>query len=297
MNHLAKPVRLGYAKRMERNNREAKKHQRYTPRPPWRPGSVYEKVECKSPKWPLRRPTKEEAEGRKLIPIRGNSLYALRITKAKPFVEVVSMKQRWHSRIKPMDVLTSSRLPIGYHTVHLHEKSRGNAKTLYLHRLLAEALYGRLPTGTNVCHLNGDREDNMVENLVIATPKENQHHRYIHGTSLGAIRSKSVAIKIAEEYWSGSNMSAISRKFGCSRPTVKSIMTGKSWSHLAMRQDHRNRRIGSANPNSKLNERQVVIMRRMHKSGNTIKSLSRIFGVSPKTASMIVYGLLWKQVL
>ena len=296
MNHLVKPVRLGYAKRMERNNREAKKHQRYTPRPPWRPGSVYEKVECKSPKWPLRRPTKEEAEGRKLIPILGNSLYALRITKAKPFVEVVAMKQRRHSMIKPMDVLASSRLRIGYHTVHIRSRQCDSPKTTLLHRLLAEALHGRIPAGTNVCHLNGDREDNRVDNLAIATPKENQHHRYTHGTCRGAIRSKSMALKIAEKYWSGSNMSAISRNIGCARSTVKNLMTGKAWPHLGIKQDHRNRKFGSANPNSKVNEQIVLTMRMMWRHGFTVKHIAKMFQLSKVTTNRIVRGLLWKQV-
>lgn len=46
-----------------------------------------------------------------------------------------------------------------------------NGKSVYLHRVVAEAFYGA--SDMQVDHVNGDKQDNSIENLEYVTAKEN----------------------------------------------------------------------------------------------------------------------------
>lgn len=54
----------------------------------------------------------------------------------------------------------------------------------YVHRLVAEAFVGPCPDGYQCAHLDGDPSNNAASNLQWVSPKENQSHRVLHGTSL-----------------------------------------------------------------------------------------------------------------
>ena len=64
----------------------------------------------------------------------------------------------------------------GYRQVQLYESGVGHNHKV--HRLVAEAFIGRDPERDQVNHLNGDKEDNRVENLQWCTRSENTRHAY-----------------------------------------------------------------------------------------------------------------------
>ena len=68
----------------------------------------------------------------------------------------------------------------GYPAVNI--RNNGKGKVAYIHRLVMLAFIGPRPDGLYVCHNNGDRTDNRLQNLRYDTPSENSYDRCRHGT-------------------------------------------------------------------------------------------------------------------
>lgn len=85
-------------------------------------------------------------------------------------------------------VLKPSRTKAGYLTVNM--RLFGERSTHTVHRLVAAAFIGKIPEGMDVCHNNGFREDNRLENLRIDTRAGNLKDRIAHGTAYSKVCRK-----------------------------------------------------------------------------------------------------------
>lgn len=65
---------------------------------------------------------------------------------------------------------------VGYPSVVL-----GRNNTKMVHSLVAEAFIGKRPAGFDVCHKDGNKENNCVTNLMYASRATNNHQASFHG--------------------------------------------------------------------------------------------------------------------
>ena len=79
----------------------------------------------------------------------------------------------------------------GYVRVGVKGVERGTYKSLLGHRVVWQMVYGEIPSGMEIDHINGNRSDNRIENLRIVTPTENARN---HGISK---RNKSGVVGVA----------------------------------------------------------------------------------------------------
>ena len=65
------------------------------------------------------------------------------------------------------------------------------------HRYIWEKHFGAIPDGVQIDHINGDRADNRIENLRLATPAQNAQNR------LGANKTNKLGVKGVQQLPSG----------------------------------------------------------------------------------------------
>ena len=74
--------------------------------------------------------------------------------------------------------LKTQRRKDGYYSVKL-----GRWKRARLHRLILESFGGPCPEGMECRHLDGDRSNNVLNNLAWGTRSENRADQVLHGTA------------------------------------------------------------------------------------------------------------------
>lgn len=123
----------------------------------------------------------------------------------------------------------------GYHRVHLCY--HGKQQTFMVHRLVLEAFVGSCPEGCETRHLDGNPDNNHLENLCWGTPKENANDRKRHyKTSNGVYRNskytKEQVLCVVELYNKGSSIADIAMGTGMSFDCVSGIVHGRTWGHM-----------------------------------------------------------------
>ena len=93
--------------------------------------------------------------------------------------EIFSYKNHVRHILKPyVDKRT------GYGTIVLPTKlNKRKQVRKYIHRLVLETFVGPCPKGTQCRHLNNDKLDNRLSNLIWGTQKQNQLDRWTHHTN------------------------------------------------------------------------------------------------------------------
>lgn len=107
----------------------------------------------------------------------------------------------------------------GYIGVQLWKEGKIKNKTL--HVLLLETFVSTRPKGMQVCHNDGNKLNNRLDNLRWGTPKENAADRLKHNgkpCTKKLTKKEKAALKIA--LLNGESRASITQRFGVHRTTV-----------------------------------------------------------------------------
>lgn len=120
--------------------------------------------------------------------------------------------------------------------------------SIRVHRVVAEAFLGKCPDGYVVNHKDGDKTNNMPENLEYVTPSQNNQHALDTGLRHPAnmkdkaprgekhykskITDKDVRKILQLRKETGYGCRRLAKITGISYGTIDSILMGKSWKHI-----------------------------------------------------------------
>lgn len=197
----------------------------------------------------------------------------------------------------------------GYHLIGI--RVNGKCYVKQVHRLVADAFIPNPENKPQVNHINGNKDDNSVNNLEWVTAKENILHAI--KTNLKPVGEKSYLAKITEkqaieisELLVENKLSVpeICKKCKVSYSTVNDIKRKKSWKSLTEKYDFTKHTIksktgtfGSKNNLSTINEDKVEKICGMITSNNlSLSEIAKIMGVTYKIVQNIYNGSTWKAV-
>lgn len=136
-------------------------------------------------------------------------------------------------RIKRTKILTQQTTRRGYLEVKI--SISGKTKTVLSHRLIAEAFLGDGKRLT-VNHLDGNKQNNRIENLQFCTDSENKHHAtklglYERGSNrYNSKLTESAVLEIRSN--STDTHSALAKKYKVTQPIITRIKKRQTWRWL-----------------------------------------------------------------
>lgn len=116
---------------------------------------------------------------------------------------------------------------------------KGKYKKRMIHRLVALTYLDNPDLKPQVNHIDGNKENNNLENLEWVSPKENIRHAIKTGlidcrgerSSVSVLREEDV-IYIYNQCLNGHSRADLARKFNIAETTIWNIITRQAWKHL-----------------------------------------------------------------
>lgn len=195
----------------------------------------------------------------------------------------------------------------GYRTISAKIIKENRGTVFMIHRLVAIAFIPNPENKPQVNHLDGNKQNNRVENLAWATASENVAHSHKIGLCRVGERhykaklTEADVLEIRRRYYAGeASQNAIAHELGMDSSTISDLVQGKTWKHLPFQarpvSESKNFR-GCMNPNAKLHEGIVRQIKRDLSSGKYLQTeLVKKYRVSKNTISQISLGKLWAHV-
>ncbi len=121
----------------------------------------------------------------------------------------------------------------GYWRVSLSRESK--IKYIYVHRAVAWAFIGPQEKGIEVRHINGDSQDNILENICYGTKSENIADAKRHGTfpllenRPGAKLTRDQAIEIV---YAKGTLTEIAKNYNVGSGVIRQVKMGETWASV-----------------------------------------------------------------
>jgi hypothetical protein len=128
---------------------------------------------------------------------------------------------------QPQRVLRPGRTSGGHRYVILRRDQRSHP--MRVGRLVAQAFIGPAPAQSVVLHLDGDVDNNRVENLAYGSPGDARGH---HVSISRAKVTPAQVLEIRQRRAVGEAARSIAAAFGIASQTVNGIYRGDSWRHV-----------------------------------------------------------------
>ena len=155
---------------------------------------------------------------------------------------VESLPRTCNAKLGSLRSIRSRYLKLGRHRdghVQVELNLKGEAKKMYVHRLVLEAFIGPCPEGMECRHLNGVPWDNRVENLCWGTPAENKADQFLHGGSCTGENNPNVKLMESEVRMirrlrddEGMTLRALAKRYGVTKTMFGAIIKRKNWKHI-----------------------------------------------------------------
>ncbi len=106
-----------------------------------------------------------------------------------------------------------------------------DGKKYYIHHLVLQAFVGEKPLGHECDHINSNKQDNTLINLQYLTRAENRSHK---GSAHGMAKLSEKLVKAIKKLVAkGFTQKDIADLYEVSASTISSIITGRTWTHVA----------------------------------------------------------------
>ena len=144
----------------------------------------------------------------------------------------MASSRRLHTKWVLMPEMELSQRLIGAGYLAVNIKSKGKQKTLYVHRLVAEAFISKTKDTGEVNHIDGDKQNNNVSNLEWTTHSKNLQHAYELGLATRSSLNPWTVRAARHLLQQGLSQAEIARRMAVSRQIVSRLARGVSWSWL-----------------------------------------------------------------
>lgn len=161
--------------------------------------------------------------------------------------------------------------------------------TLSIHRLVLEAFVGPCPEGMQTCHYDDNPLNNHLDNLRWDTHAANVQDSIRNDTvqrgesSGGAKLTREQVLMIRERYARSEKSGPLSREFGVTPTTIRSVTSGKTWKHIGGPRTFDERVTGNHGIQPKIASDQVPTIIARRQAGETYASIAKDYDVSNVT--------------
>jgi hypothetical protein len=194
-------------------------------------------------------------------------------------------------------ILKASPSVVGYPVVTMSKDK--NYKKAYVHRLIAESFIPNPENKSEVNHIDGNKENNHVDNLEWVTPSENCQHAYNTGLSHAEYGERTEQSKLSNndvlDIVNAYRLNIFTQKeiadaYDVGESTIASILLGRWWNKITgIEYKRKKARV--------LDNRTVLDILNTYKSGqHTQVGIANMFNVSGNVVEGIVNGRYYKNV-